>query len=457
MLVRIISVSATLFLMLFLSHRLSVLEYGRFTSFWIQSLIAFNVAGIGLPIFVFTYNKEKLGQILTVLPKRFRWYFVLWAGAVSLVFSVVQLYTNQLFEVTWLHGAGLTVYALCYTYTLVLDALSIVYGYFKTLLVTSLLFNIIYIVLFVSFFGGYLSQGALLIALLGNILLKLLLLKVNKFKIEASGIRVSFESMKNHWLYTGLYDVSQNVIRNSDKFILSIFIGKEMLAQYNNLTYEIPVFALVFSSVKSSTSIYLASSFKDVPTTTRFLRTAGTLMGYFIFPSVLFIGFYANEVITLAFSEKYLIHTSLFLIALIKLPNYNFLFTSVLQYYEKGSVVHKGVWLDVIIALVLVYPLYLLMGYGGIVLSIALSTYCQNLYYANEARKLLQTRWKAILPMGTWLVQIVLFMLLIGGGHWLLGNVFNLQGFVHLIVAFTLTAPVVLWYIIRAYKEMRHF
>ncbi|OJU76072.1 MAG: hypothetical protein BGO09_14805 [Bacteroidetes bacterium 47-18] len=456
MLVRIISVSATLFLTYFLSHKLSVAQFGTITSFWVQTVMAVTIAGLGLPVFVFTYSRQKLGQLLAALPQAYKLYFGGWIGVASAVFAGIQLSSNTLFAPDIASFFCLALFFAVTTMGLLLDALSIIYGYYQRLIFAAVCYNAWYIILYVLYYRGTIGPDLLLAALTGNAILKVILLSRQVFKAHQPAGDISFLSLKSHWLSTGLYDVSQNVVKYLDKFILSFLVGKEALAAYTNLTTEIPVFALVFASVKSSTSIYLAHSARNERHIGRYLRAAGRLLGYFIFPSVFFIGMFAPDIITMVFSEKYLGGIALFLVALLKLPNYNFMFSAVLQYYEKGHIVHKGVWVDTLVSLVLVFPLYYCMGLSGIVLSMVISTYCQNFYYGNALRKIMNTSWTAILPLRSWMIQAGVFAGL-SAGLWYILNQTDLHYMARLSIAFAVMAPLSLWGIYRTYRQIKRF
>jgi hypothetical protein len=65
--------------------------------------------------------------------------------------------------------------------------------------------------------------------------------------------------------------------------------------------------------------------------------------------------------------------------------------------------------MDIGIAVLLMYPMYLLLGLPGVALSFVLSTCFQVIYYLFHTRKLLQVRIIDLFPLSNWLKKIMGF------------------------------------------------
>lgn len=438
---RTISVVSTLFLMLYFSHTLSKEAFGVYVNFWTQLNMSLVVACLGIPIFVFTYDKDKLGQILNQIPKKLIWYYRLYLLLVGVGFSISQYVTNDLFASSIFSAVCLSCFVALSAGALIFEALSIVNQYYKKLVAVSVFYNIIYIALFLLYYFQKIDSEALALTLMLNASVKFLTLEQQNFKSN-NREELAIQEVLNVWKGTGWYDLSQNVIKHLDKYILSFFIAKELLATYTVLTYELPVFALVFASIRSSTSLFLTSRAHTNKEIRIYLKQVGKLLGFFIIPAVLFLLFFSKDVITLLFSEKYVAYTSLFCISIIKMLAYNFVFSAVLQYFKKIKIISNGVWIDFIISIILVLPLYALMGLNGIMLSVVISTFIQIGYYTYHTNKILEGKWNQIIPIKIWVKQILFFSILISLVYWV-SNTFFETIIYKILLALAILVPII--------------
>lgn len=450
---RALSVLTTLVLLLYFSHHLSTEAFGALSSFWTQSSMTIAIAGLGLPIFVFTYKKEKLSQLLNHLDKRKRLIYIGWLALIGVFFAISQMMSNHLFERNVWNFIALAGFVAFGSAALLYEALSIVFGFFRKLLFASIFYNIIYLALFFLFYNDKIGSTGLGVALMFNSVLKYLVLEQQGFKAVSKDY-IDIQIVKSNWLATGLYDLSQSVVKHLDKYLLSFLLAKELFGVYSLLTYEIPIFAIVFASLRSSTSIFLSSHQKDERHTRKFIRTVGKLLGFFIIPSVLFLAFFAKEVIAILFSDKYVAYAPFFIISVVKMLAYNFVFSAVLQYFEKVSIINKGVIIDFVISVVLAIPLYFLLGLEGIILSIVISTFVQIGYYTYHSKILLQSTWKQILPIRPWLMQLLFFGVLTGLVK-LIAIGFDLGTWAQLTLGVLIIAPLALWLIYRTFKSLK--
>src|SRR5690606_31054570 len=191
------------------------------------------------------------------------------------------------------------------------------------------------------------------------------------------------------WLHVVFNDVFQSTMRWVDKLIVLMILSTTSAAIYINATYEIPIYTLVASAVYSASLIKLNNIAGNKQSIIALLRSTSALLGIFTFSSFCYFFFFAEEFIATIFSEKYLAGLSVFLIAIFKLPAKNFNLTGYLQHANRGDVINKGTLWDAVISIGLMYPLYLLMGMGGIALAMVISTFFQMFYYTYFASKIL--------------------------------------------------------------------
>ena len=80
------------------------------------------------------------------------------------------------------------------------------------------------------------------------------------------------------------------------------------------------------------------------------------------------------------------------------LPLRAYPFTALLQSEHRGDIINKGAIIDFILACVLMYPLYLLMGLPGVALSFVISTYWQAGYYLIQTSKIMNIGIASLVP-----------------------------------------------------------
>jgi Na+-driven multidrug efflux pump len=124
------------------------------------------------------------------------------------------------------------------------------------------------------------------------------------------------------------------------------------------------------------------------------------------------------------------------------LPLRAYNFTVVLQNKYKGGVINKGAVLDLVLACLLMYPLYLWLGLPGVALSFVISTYLQAAYYLFHTSNVLAVNWTQLLPLRNWAFKLIVFASLFIGIHYLLVSLFTTRIVLicGLLTAFIVTA-----------------
>jgi hypothetical protein len=84
-----------------------------------------------------------------------------------------------------------------------------------------------------------------------------------------------------------------------------------------------------------------------------------------------------------------------------------------LQKKHKGGIVNKGAIMEIILACVLMYPLYRWLGLPGVALSFVFTTYLQATYYLYHTARVLQVPMLALLPLGNWITKLLIFAALL--------------------------------------------
>ncbi len=92
---------------------------------------------------------------------------------------------------------------------------------------------------------------------------------------------------------------------------------------------------------------------------------------------------------------------------LLVLPLRAYNYTTLLQHMHRGGLINKGAIMDLVLALVLMYPMYQLMGLPGIALGFVVSTYLQVAYYLHHTARLSGTTWTSLLPLKNWGLKLL--------------------------------------------------
>jgi O-antigen/teichoic acid export membrane protein len=161
-----------------------------------------------------------------------------------------------------------------------------------------------------------------------------------------------------------------------------------------------------------------------------------------VFPIFFFLLFYRYQLFVSVFSEKYIPAIPVFFISIMVLPLKAYNFTTVLQNRHKGSVITMGAILDLLLACLLMYPLYIWLGLPGVALSFVITTYLQAAFYLYHAAKVLGVPIFSLLPFANWLKKLIVFAIVLIAIHYLTALYFT--GLIALILGCGATGVVVL-------------
>jgi O-antigen/teichoic acid export membrane protein len=211
-----------------------------------------------------------------------------------------------------------------------------------------------------------------------------------------------------------LYDVVQNYSGWIDKFIVAHTLDSRSSGIYYNGSLNIPFLPLLLGAALSAVLIELSDTGQanETPRILKLMDKTGRIMSCIVFPLFFFLLLYRYPVVVLLLSAKYIPAIPVFLVSLLVLPLRAYSFTSVLQREHQGVLINKGAIADVIIGCALIYPLYKLIGLPGVALAFVISTYLQASYYIYHTARILQVGWYRLLPLGNWLLKLVIFGLL---------------------------------------------
>ncbi|MES2478463.1 MAG: hypothetical protein V4561_05225 [Bacteroidota bacterium] len=433
------------------SKKIDTTQYGVYQKFWTQLFVFYAIATIGFPVFILTYAPAKAVTIIRQLNRKFFGYYLIFSGILAGIFALFQE-QNQA-------GSGILSFVLCLAFIAVVlaDSLMLVFKSFKALISI----NFIYAILFCIIHFQIIQQGYDFQKILsGLLILCLVRLAVCIFfirKTYSDSLNTleeipekEWKKIKSLWIQLGINDIITVLFRWADKFILSFIIAKELFAVYFNGTTEIPFLPILFSAVSSAAVQHWANnrlaneSHSKIP----LLHYSSRILSSIMFPLFFFFVLFRIEFLSVVFSPDYISAAWIFVCTQLVLPVRAYPFTALLQSEHRGDIINKGAVIDFILACILMYPLYLLMGLPGVALSFVISTYWQAAYYLIQTSKIIKLPIAALIPGGTLIRKFLLYGTIMFIAFTLIKIVFNSTWSIFISGAITLLTLtfVSLWY-----------
>lgn len=418
---------ANLLVMILFSRHLQADAYGRYQNFWIQLYVISPIICFGIHVLLLTYARDTIKEMARRVPvAAYALYFV-WATAAAMVFAVLQdrfLGGDLLFPF---------VFILFYSLTFILESFLVVCRNYVFLTITNIAFAMAWTAV-----HWYALQSAVSFPDLFGILLAIIVARflgyavLGFFNYRRSGGHAQLPGLdltkiRSLWLHLGLYDVIQILFSYIDKFIISLVLSAQVSAIYYNGSQNIPFLPLLLSAAGSAVLLQLAAGppASQASDSIRLMNLSGRLLSSVVFPVFLFLLLYRYELIVNLFSDKYIPALPVFFASVLVLPVRAYNFTTVLQKLHKGSIINTGAVADLLLALLLMYPLYRWLGLPGVALSFVITTYLQAAYYLYHTARLLHTSPFRLIPYANWLVKLIVFGFLFIAIHYFSKRYFN--------------------------------
>jgi O-antigen/teichoic acid export membrane protein len=323
---------------------------------------------------------------------------------------------------SWLQGSfnGISylipfLFFISFTLSIVLESCLLVFRNYRLLVTVNILYAVAYCIIhwhaWVRGFSlEYVFSGLVVITLL-----RLLVYVASVFvEFRNAGnytVPIAIPKIRTLWLHLGLYDVLQLFFSWIDKFIISFVLTAELSAVYFNGSQNIPFLPLLLGAASSAVLIKLASANtgNEDKDTVKLMLQSGRLLSCIVFPLFFFLLIFRTELITVLLSAKYAASIPIFAVAVLVLPVRAYSFTTVLQRHHKGHIINIGAAADLLLACLLMYPMYLWLGLPGVALSFVITTYLQAAFYLYCSAQLLEMSVFQIIPYRDWLVKLIVF------------------------------------------------
>lgn len=423
-LVRFFPSLANVFVIILFSHFLGKGSYGTYQNFWVQLYVMSTIACLGIQAFVITYEPALVARLVRSMNVKSFLALAGWLTACSIVFSFLQKDIGSTLSFIFLFA---------YSATIISESLLLVFRRFRLLL----LLNVGYTILFCLLHGMFVESPWTFQTLFSWLLLLCIAKALMAVLVAVNSIKrqpihqghLAPSKIKKLWLHLGVYDVSQTIFRWIDKFVVSLFLTEELSAIYFNGSLEIPFLPLLLGAAGSAALMHLSTLKEDnaVKGMVHLANRSGRLLSALVFPLFFFFLIYRTELITVILSDKFLPAVPIFAVSVLAMPLRAYSFTTILQNRHRGDVINKGALIDLIIACVLMYPLYKLVSLPGIALSFVISSYLQAAYYVFHTSGELKVPAASLLPLSNWVIKLIAFALLFIGFYYLSTQLFTRQ------------------------------
>ena len=425
-LIRFFPSLATLLVVVFFSRGISETDYGNYQNFWVQLFLLSSIATLGIPAFLLTYTPAFVKQMFDALKRKHYLLIMGWMILLAIVFAAVHHHTTGM---VWFVPLG---FFLVYGLNAIAESMLIVLRKFSFLLIANLIYTAFFIVLHVGLLDGSYDMETLFLYLLCLGVLKLIPAAI-KATIGLRSVTDTAEhdytmaDIRSLWMHVGIYDVMQRVFTWIDKFAISLLFTAGVSAVYFNGTFDIPFLPLLLGAVSSAALIQMSGFSKKGDTTqaVAIANQTARILSAVVFPLFFFLFLFREELFMVILTDKYADAIPIFAATVCVVPLRAYNFTSILQNRHKGRVINTGALLDLVVAIALMYPLYQLFDMVGIAVSFVISSYIQGAYYLYQTGKVLKTPVQKLVPVGNWLIKLIVFGCLFIAIHYVLGMLFT--------------------------------
>lgn len=423
-LIRFFPALATTFIIILFSRELDETAYGIYQNFWIQLYLLSTLACMGLQAFLLTYTPSFIAGLVQQLSPRFYSLFLMWIGVNAAVFGYLQSSAAMPY---WLPFCFLVVYAV----TIITESLLIALKRLKFTVCINIVYTLVFFFLHWLLLKEQIALYQLFVYLLllsvsrGIVCTWLAASTINSISSEATDQKLT--EVKKLWVHLGFYDVSQMLFKWIDKFIISILLTAELSAIYFNGSVDIPFLPLLLGAVSSAVLMQLASTNQkgDNAYMLRVTHQSSRMLSCIMFPLFFFFLLFRAELFEVILSPKYLASVPIFTMSILVIPLRAYGFTTILQNKHKGAIINAGAIGDLLLACVLMYPLYRWIALPGIALAFVISSYVQAGYYLYHTAKTLGMQVSDLVPYGNWILKLLIYGTAYTSAYFLLAKYFT--------------------------------
>ncbi len=397
---RIFPALALLGVMVWYSRVLSPAAYGQYQNIWVRYGLLSTLACMGIPTLAQVVGPADLMVGLRGSSQKMRAFFGVLLGLSTLLF------------VFWNRGFPslpvLVVFFIGWVLATLAEGLALGQRRYRQVSVV----NGVASLLFVALHGFFAASPPLLfgslglLALLRAFVLYLPFAKASR-RMADGGVAVAV-GLTRLWRDLAVYDLIQQSSRLLDKALVGFLVVPALSGVYFNGAQEVPFLPLLLGAAGSA-FLHQAADAGETGATGKavFIRATGSLLAAFVFPLFWFLMLGREALFEVVFGGRYQASVSIFAMTTLVLPLRAYPFSAMLQHFRKTQWVLWGAAGDLVLASVLAWMLYPLLGLPGIALSFSLSTLCMVVFYTWKTVQITGLSLSALFPLRQWAITFL--------------------------------------------------
>jgi len=413
--------SSILLLFVLLSYLLSTGEYGNFRQVWMINRSLMEIFAFGIPLSIFYF----LPRLLTGQRSVFIIQSLLMLLLLAVLFATLVFVFSENIAI-FFNNADLarllkifSLYPLFALPAMALESILVALNKAKTFAIYTLADRFVFLVLTGTIVIVTRSLEILLIVTVAYSVIELAVgLAIIRFSLEekkSASSRFAFGRQLRFALPSGISNLVAVLNQEIDKLMIAYFYTVSRFAVYANGGFEVPFIGTIASSVTSVMMPEYARRHQagDNVSIIQLWHGAVCKVGSILIPLAVFLFIFAQDVITLLFSNKYIESTLIFQIYLIALLPKVTWYGPILVSMGYNKVPLYGAILAVISNVILNFWLIKLMGFPGPAVATVLTTYILTSYYLYEIMRATGVDWSGVFPWKN-LLKMLLSAVVIG-------------------------------------------
>ena len=425
-LIRFFPSVANLLVLLYYSRHLDKPTYGTYQNFWTQLYFIYPLACFGIHVLITTYAPGTILKLAKTVSIKQYLLYGMWLCLLSACFAWLQVDSLQ---AGWLIPL---VFMITFALGIITESFLIVFKNIRGLLIINSGYALGYLAIHkIVLDNGFTQRDVFLYLLILNCLRlvsSLIMLGVSARQLEKDDTEEirTVKEIRTLWLHMGFYDILQSVSSWIDKFLVSILLTAAASAIYFNGTQNVPFLPLILSASGSAVLIQMNKvKAKDENTNLmQLMNHSARYLSNIVFPLMFFLMFFRYELFAVLL-PGYKDAVPVFFVMLFILPFRTYSFITVFQKLHKGHLSTTGAVGELVLACLLMYPLYKWLGLPGLALSFIISSYTQFVYYFYHISRLLKTKAYNLVPLANWAVKLLIFIPLFAFLHYLVTSFFQ--------------------------------
>ena len=403
---KVINRASALFAIIYLSYSLSKDVYGSYRQVWLLFNTLVPIISLGIPVSINYFiplldNKER---------KTFAIQTYLLLAILGLLFSFILFFGSNYFGILFQNSNISTLIK----YFSIIPFLCLPTLFYQNLFVcldnpvlatkVSLFSSITYILsIIIPIYLGY-SVLDMIMILTCHYIIQFILFSFLMYQAFIDiDFNYSFNLLKKQISYAvpvGLTSTIGILSINIDKFFIATFFDSKTFAEYTNGSMELPFIGILTGSIMAILMPEFVKLYKskDIKNLIKIWHSSIVKVAFIFFPLMCFLFLFADIIVTLLFSSKYISSTGIFKIYLLTLPSRITIFGIILLSMNLSKYVLKYSIYTFILNIILNYKLIKKIGVFGPAIATIIIIYSINLIQLNKIGQIFNYNFISIFP-----------------------------------------------------------